>query len=175
MRAEGSKDFVNYPGHRMFLDTRDPQQLKVYANEGETINVGASHIGIQGGFIAVYDPDGNQVAHFDNAGTTTGLAIINDSLQEANGPIGGGTINGDGYVPGTVDVPAGQTGIWTVVFDYPSYVNTAFNNILNSDFWTRAADQPHTMRAILAWDITVTIGGAGNMGGQPVEGRVLFQ
>ncbi|MEO1257722.1 MAG: PQQ-dependent sugar dehydrogenase [Bacteroidota bacterium] len=172
LRAEGSKDFVNYPGHRMFLDTRDPQQLKVYANEGETINVGSSHVGIQGGFIAVYDPDGNQVALFGDFGATTGFAIINDSLQEANGPIGGGTTNGAGYIPGAIDVPTGQTGIWTVVFDYPTYVNTRFSNLLNSDFWTRANDQPHTSRAILAWDITVTIGGAGNMGGQPVEGRV---
>ena len=172
LQAEGSKDFVNYPGHRMFLDTRDPQQLKVYANEGETINVGSSHVGIQGGYILVYDPDGNLVAEFNNFGTSSGLAIINNHIEETNGPTGGGTANGDGYVPGTINVPAGQTGIWTVVFDYPSYSNASFNNILNQAPWTRSADQPHTSRAILAWDITVTIGGAGNMGGQPVEGRV---
>jgi hypothetical protein len=43
--AEGSKDFVNYPGYRLFLDTRDVQQFKVYANAGEFINVGASRVG----------------------------------------------------------------------------------------------------------------------------------
>ncbi|HFA50393.1 MAG TPA: T9SS type B sorting domain-containing protein [Bacteroidetes bacterium] len=157
--AEGSKDFVNYDGYRMFLDTRDPQQLKVYANVGETINVGSSHVGIQGGFINVYDPQGNLVATFDNTnnstGNTTGLAIINNSDEERDNP--DGSIN---YTPGTITVPAGKAGIWTVIFDYPSYSNAGFTNILNNAPWTRAADQPNTRRVVLAWDITVESGGA---------------
>ena len=170
--AEGSKDFVNYPGYRMFLDTRDPQQLKVYANEGETINVGSSHVGIQGGFITVYDPSGTVAITFNNSGATTGLAIINNNIEEVAGPTGGGTTGGNGYRPGTITVPAGMAGIWTVVFDYPFYSNAGYTNLLNNAPWTRAANQPNSTRVVLAWDITVTQGGAGNNGGTPVEGRV---
>ena len=168
LRAEGSKDFVNYPGYRMFLDTRDAQQLKVYANVGETINVGASHVGIQGGFIKVYDPNGVEIETFNNTGATTGLAIIENSTEEMGGPVGGAA----GYEPGVITVPPGLGGVWTVVFDYPAYTNTAFTNILNNAPWTRVNDQPNTTRVVLAWDITVTQNGAGNVGGTPVEGRV---
>ncbi|MBI5915997.1 MAG: hypothetical protein HY842_11505, partial [Bacteroidetes bacterium] len=170
--AEGSKDFVTYPGYRMFLDTRDPQQLKIYANAGEFINVGSSHIGLQGGFIQVYRPDGTLHATFDNTGASTGLGIINNNIQELAGPNGGGTTNGTGYVPGVVQVQAGQEGIWTVVFDYPSYQNASFLNILNNAPWTRGANQPNSRRVVLAWDITVTSGAAGNNGGATHEGRV---
>ncbi|MEO1258392.1 MAG: gliding motility-associated C-terminal domain-containing protein [Bacteroidota bacterium] len=167
--AEGSKDFVNYPGLRMFLDTRDPQQLKVYAAAGETINVGSSHVGIEGGFIHVISPDGDSITVFNNSGATTDLAIINDWLEEQNGPTGNAA---GGYDPGTVTVPNGMSGIWTVIFDYPTYVNTSFNNIANDFQWTKAADQPNTARVVLAWDITVTQNGAGNAGGEQLTGRV---
>jgi len=170
--AEGSKDFVTYPGYRMFLDTRDSQQLKVYAGAGEYINVGSSHIGIQGGFIRVFRPNGTLAATYDNTGASTGIGIINNNVQEMAGPTGGGTTNGTGYIPGVIQVPAGQEGIWTVVFDYPSYVNNSFLNILNNAPWTRGANQPNSRRVVLAWDITVTIGGAGNTGGAQQEGRV---
>lgn len=170
--AEGSKDFVTYPGYRMFLDTRDSQQLKVYAGAGEFINVGSSHIGIQGGYIQVFRPDGTLAATFDNTGGSSGLGIINNNVQEMAGPNGGGTTNGTGYIPGVVQVPAGQAGIWTVVFDYPSYVNTSFINIQNNAPWTRGANQPNSRRVVLAWDVTVTSGGAGNSGGTVHEGRL---
>lgn len=170
--TEGSKDFVDYPGMRMFLDTRDPQQLKVYANAGETINVGSSHVGLSLGFIKVYRPDGSLAATFDNTGATNGLAIIYNNTQEMAGPTGGGSTNGAGYVPGTVPVASNETGIWTVIFDYPDYNFFGFNELLNNQPWTRAANQPPQMTAVLAWDITVTVGGAGNAGGVPQEGRL---
>ncbi len=175
--AEGSKDFVNYPGYRMFLDTRDSQQLKVFARVGEYINVGSSHVGIQGGYISVFKPDGTLAMTFDNTnnptGNTTGLGIINNNIQEANGPNGGGTANGSGYIPGVIQVQPGDEGVWTVYFDYPSYINSSFLNILNNAPWTRAFNQPNSRRVVLAWDITVTSGGAGNTLGSTVhEGRV---
>lgn len=133
--GRGLKGFCYFPGYRMFLDTRGPQQLKVYANAGDSINVGSSHVGIQGGFIKVYRPDGTLAATFDNTGASTGLGIINNNTQELAGSTGGGSTNGTGYIPGVVRVPAGQSGIWTVVFDYPNYVNTTFTNILNNAPW----------------------------------------
>jgi gliding motility-associated-like protein len=171
--AEGSKDFVEYLGYRMFLDTRDPQQMKVFARTGEFINVGSSHVGVQEGYINVYSPGGQLVATFDNTGAFTGKAIIHNSDQEMNGPTGGGLIQGPGYIPGVVQVQPGQEGVWTVVFDYPGYSNAGFNNIMNDQSWTRLEDQPNSRRVVLAWDVTVTSSGAGNEGGLVHEGRLF--
>ena len=44
--AEGSVDFLKYPGKRMFYNAEQTQQLKVFAKSGEFINFGASHVGI---------------------------------------------------------------------------------------------------------------------------------
>ncbi len=173
--AEGSKDFVNYPGYRLFLDTRDPQQLKVFAGEGEFIQVGASHTGLQGGFIQVYRPDGTLAATFDNSGPSVGQGIIFNHIQEAAGPTGGGTAQGAGYVPGVVPVGGGEAGVWTVVFDFPGYINASFLNILNNDPWTRAQNQPNAQRVVLAWDVTVSQDAPANEGGTVREGRLYTQ
>ena len=155
----------------MFLDTRDQQQLKVYANEGEYINVGASHVGLDSGFIVVINPMGDTVVIFNDA--NAGLAIINNNVQEMNGPIG--TANG-GYNPGVIQVGAGSAGVWTVIFDYPSYDDlpfpAGFMNILNNAPWTRAANQPVIRRVVVAWDVTITSGAPGNMGGVSHDGRL---
>ncbi len=168
--AEGSKDFIDYPGYRLFLDNRNPQQLKVYATENDYLNVGASHVGISNGFIKVYRPDGTLAAVFDNS--TTNTAIIYNDIQEKAGPTGGGIVNGDGYVPGIVPVGPGQSGIWTVEIGFPTYQAANFANLLNSQSWTRTTYQPLTPTVILAWDITVTADSPANDGGKIKEGRV---
>jgi len=168
--AEGSKDFINYPGYRLFLDTRDTQQLKVYAHVGEYINVGSSHLGIKGGFITVFRPDGSVATTL--TGNSAGQGIIYNNTMEAAGPTGGGTTNGTGYIPAAIEVQPGEEGVWTVYFGYPNYSPADFPNILNSAPWTRANDQPNTPRVVLAWDITVTQLKAGNYGGLPLSGRV---
>ncbi len=165
--AEGSKDFVSYGGYRLFLDNRNEQQLKVYAKEGETINVGASHVSIAGGFIKVYQPDGSLVANFDGNGTGN-TAIIYNNVQESNGPIGGA----NGYTPGTINVGSGQEGIWTVVIAFPVYQASNFINILNGQAWDRAVHQPTVPTVITAWDITISSEGAANAGGSMKSGRV---
>lgn len=163
--AEGSRDFVNYPGNRLFFDTRDNQQMKVYAVAGEFINLGSSHIGIQGGFIDVYRPDGSFYTRFENADLDN-TGIIFNNIQEVNGPIG----NTTGYEPGIVSVNI--SGIWTVVFDFPEETEAVYNNIDNSAPWTRSIDQPNISRVILAWDITVSQNAAANQGGNMLTGRV---
>jgi gliding motility-associated-like protein len=168
--AEGSKDFIDYPGYRLFLDNRNPQQMKVYANAGDYINVGASHVGIANGFIKVYRPNGTLAATFDSS--TSNTAIIFNKDQEVEGPTAGGIVNGGGYVPGLVPVVAGEEGIWTVVIGFPVYQAANFGNLLNSQNWTRAANQPLTPSVILAWDITVSADSPVNMGGKIREGRV---
>jgi len=168
LQAEGSKDFREYPGYRLFFNAEQGQQLKVYAAVGETINLGASHVGISGGFITVYRPDG-ALHHVFNG--SDGLGLINDHIEELAGPTGGGTTNGNGYIPAVVNVAMGDDGIWTVKFEYPTYSQDAFENLMNDAPWNRF-DQPVDQRVVLAWDITVSQGGAANMGGNMIEGRV---
>ena len=165
--AEGSVDFRNYPGNRLWLDTRDSQEMKVFVRVGEFINLGASHVGLSGGFIRVFNPAGVLVAEFNDP---NGPGIISNDVQELNGPTGGGSTNGAGYEPGVV--PVTEEGVWTVRFEYPTFQLLSFTNLLNSDPWTRAANQPTFPRVILAWDITVSQGAAGNEGGALLTGRV---
>ena len=167
--AEGSINFRNYPGHRLFYNVEQDQQLKVYAADGEFINVGSSHVGINGGMIEVYNPGGQLVATFDGSGNT---AIIFNDVEELNGPTGGA-----GYDPGVVPVPVGGGGVWSIRLRYPNPQRQRFvSELFNGDPWTRAADQPNTntfdQRVALAWDVTVTQGGAGDNGGSPVSGRL---
>ncbi len=169
-KAEGSKDFVSYDGYRMFLDTRDTQQIKVYANVDEYINVGSSHLGIQGGFITIYRPDGSMAMTLTGNSGNQGI-IFNDTMEMA-GPTGGGTTNGIGYEPSSIMVLPGEEGVWTIYFGYPDYSPADFPNLLNNASWTRANDQPNTPRVVLAWDITVTQFKEGNNGGLPLSGRV---
>jgi gliding motility-associated-like protein len=179
--AEGSLDINNKPGKRLFLYAYDLtvdskpfiQQLKVYAKAGETINVGASHVGIKGGFIKVYSPKGVLVATFDSE---TGDGIINNDVEESAGPTGGGTANGLGYKPGVV--PVSEEGVYSVYMSYPTHVFSqdwrAFPNLNVGQPWTRALNQPKDIRrVILAWDITVSQNGAGNTAGATLlKGRV---
>ncbi len=170
LQAEGSKDFRNYPGYRLFLDTRGDQQIKVYAKAGEFLNVGASHIGLMAGFIEIYRPDGTLHTSFSDP--SLGIGVINNDVEEINGPTGGGSTNGPGYIPGVVAVDADNEGIWTVIIDFPTYMTGQFQNILNGDPWTRAINQPNVPRVVLAWDVTVSQNAAGNDGGVLLEGRV---
>lgn len=175
IRAEGSVDFLKYPGKRLFYNAEQTQQLKVYANAGEFINFGASHVGITDGFIQVYSPDGKLYATYDNKGTTAGLAIINNDIEELNGPTGGGTLNGKGYKPGIVAINNTNKGIWTFVLGFPTYKKLTFKNLNNNDPWNRLNDQPTIQRVILSWDITVSKNKAANDGGQMLKGRVFSQ
>ncbi len=168
IKAEGSKDFWDYPGYRLFFNAEQQQQLKVYARAGEFINVGASHVGITGGFIVVYRPDGSVAARFDGS---DGTAIIHNDVEELAGPTGGSS-SGTGYIPGVVPVSSETEGVWTIQLGFPDYTRGAFDNIMNGTSWDRATHQPLVQRSVLAWDATVTQGAAGNALGVPIEGRV---
>ncbi len=173
LKAEGSVDFINNDGFRLFYFAERPQQLKVYANAGEFINFGASHVGISGGFIKVYRPDGTLHSTYNNTGTTVGQAIINNNIEELNGPTGGGSTSGLGYDPGIVQVDSGEEGVWTITLEYPFYQFTGFDNLMNSDPWDRLEDQPTNRRVVLSWDITISQNAAANEGGNMLEGRVF--
>ena len=136
------------------------------------MNFGASHVGITGGFIKIYRPDGSVHSIYDNTGDTEGLAIINHHVEERNGPTGGGTLNGDGYEPGVIQVGSGEAGIWTITLEFPSYNIQTFINLQNDEPWNRAEHQPLIQRVITSWDITVSQNAAANNGGLMLEGRV---
>jgi gliding motility-associated-like protein len=173
--AEGSKDLVTNKGYRLFFNAQQRQQLKVYAEEGEFIQAGSSHVGIAGGFMRVIRPDGTEHTIYNNTGPTAGMAIIFNRTQEFAGPTGGGMLNGPGYIPGVIPVEEGEGGVWTITLEYPSYSTSAFANKLNTDNWIRILDQPNNQRVVLAWDITVSKLLPANDGGQMLSGRVFTQ
>lgn len=94
--------------------------------------------------------------------------LFYNNVQEANGPIGGA----NGYTPGTVAVGSGEAGVWTVVIAFSVYQASNFTNLLNNQAWDRATHQPTVPTVITAWDITVSTGGAANLGGTMKKGRV---
>ena len=155
VHAEGSKDLVSTKGYRLFFNAQQRQQIKVYAQTGEFIQVGSSHVGISGGSIRVTRPDGTTHTIFDNKGEHIQKGIIYNKTQEFAGPTGGGTLNGPGYIPGVVPVQQNEDGIWTITLEYPVYTTSPFNNVLNVDNWQRIIDQPTNQRVVLAWDVTV--------------------
>jgi len=175
MQAEGSVDFRNDAGKRLFYWANENQQIKIYAQAGEYINLGASHIGVNGGFLILYKPDGMLAGIYQNSGLGAGLGVINNDVEELNGPTGGGTVNGSGYIPISQEVMAGETGIWTVVMGFPSTLPItslySFTNLENNESWDRATNQPDEW-AVVAWDATVSTGSAGNNGGTMLTGRV---
>ena len=167
LSAEGSVDFINYPGHRLFLRSDKDQQMKVYAEAGEFINVGSSHTGFDGGVISVYRPDGTLHSVFDGSDGSTG--IIFNNIEELNGPTGAAN---NGYTPGVVQVTAATEGIWSVIYSVPDFTGAAFDNLLNNAPWTRENDQPTNRRVITSWDVTVSENAAGPDGGNLLTGRV---
>lgn len=175
LRAEGSRDLVSTKGYRLFFNAQQRQQIKVYAGSNEFIQVGSSHVGVAGGFIRVIRPNGTVHTIFNNNGATAGLAIIHNRTQELNGPSGGGTLNGPGYVPGVIAVQPGEEGIWTVLLEYPVYSTSGFTNVLNTENWERATHQPTNQRVVLAWDVTVAKWLPVNQGGEAQTGRVYTQ
>jgi len=143
LQAEGSKDFWDYPGTRLFYNAEQNQQLKVFARQGEFINIGASHVGITGGFINVFSPDGTLVMTFNG---DDGKAIINNDTEELNGPTGGGTTNGIGYNPGVVPVTMNSEGVWTIQLGFPMPLITLIMGSLGQE---QRINQPYSVLSLL--------------------------
>lgn len=160
-KAEGSQDLVSSGGDRPYLEFRTdtnggiPRRtiMKVYAEQGETIDLGSSAVGIGSGVINYRDPTGD-------SGTCDGAGLIADRAEENAGP--GDGINGGTFLPCTISVGAGQSGIWEIDFVSPD-PNSGGNPTprLGTANWT----QPN-IGVVTAWDITVR-----NASGAPVPGR----
>ena len=147
--AEGSNDLVSSGGNRPYLEFRTdtnggiPRRtiIKTYAQQGETIDLGSSAVGIGGGTINYRDPNGV-------SGSCGAAGLIADRAQEAAGP---GDGSGGTFVPCTVAVAVGQSGIWEIDFVSPN-VNSGGNPPprVGTAAWTQG-----NQGMVTAWDVTV--------------------
>ena len=175
VRGEGSRELTANGGNRAWLYYRNdspPAQggllfrtyVKVYANVGESINLGSSANGLALANIRLTRPDGTVLNSPAPGGS--GVGIITNRTQELAGP----APNAGGYNPWTVIVPAGQAGVWVAEFTSPDPTVTGNPPAMTAGFnWTRAADQPNTVNAVAAWDATVR-----SSGGSTLNGRVYL-
>ena len=159
--AEGSADLVSSGGDRPYLEFRTdlnggiPRRtvMKVYAAEGETIDLGSSAVGIGDGVINYRDPN-------NTSGSCGADGLIANRAEEVAGP---GDGSGGTFIPCMVTVGAGQTGIWEIDFVSPD-VNSGTNPppISGTANWTQG-----NAGLVSAWDITVR-----DNAGTPILGRV---
>lgn len=154
VHAEGSVDLIDSGGHRPYLYYNTAMKsgfplftvIRVYAREGETINLGSSANGINKGRILYTSPTG--VAGM--CATTAPNGRILNRSQEVAGPLP----NAGGYTPCVVTVGTGQGGIWEIRFTSPRPDLTTITvppNTLVTANWK----QPSGVSYISAWDITV--------------------
>ncbi|MGB3297643.1 MAG: DUF11 domain-containing protein [Phormidesmis sp.] len=164
--AEGSNDLVSSGGDRPYLEFRTDTNggilrrtiIKVYVNQGETIDLGSSAVGLGNGTINYRRPNNTN-------GTCGTSGVIANRSQEAAGP-GDGT--GGTFIPCKVTVGAGQTGIWEIDFVSPDAKKVTggdsnpppISGIAN---WTQA----NNSGLVSAWDVTVR-----SSGGSKIPGRV---
>jgi len=162
-QAEGSRDLINSGGNRAFLEYRTDfnagirrrTTIKVYANVGETINLGSSAKDLVSGKITYRNPSNV------SADCPVGAAgVISNVTQEQAGPLP----NIGGYAPCVVTVPAGQAGIWEIDFVSPVPTNTTDNPtvLLATAPWTES----DTKGFVTAWDVTVRSAGGVNQVGR---------
>ncbi len=153
--AEGSKELTANGGNRAYLYSSNTSTLsfpfptigtmKVYANVGETINVGSSAQGMKAGTINLRAPDGSTYT----SGNSTTVGLIANIAQEVAGPLP----NVGGYTPFTKTVLAGQAGVWEIDFVSPN--NGAVSG-LNPTVLTASTNwtQPDA-ELITAFDVSV--------------------
>jgi uncharacterized repeat protein (TIGR01451 family) len=159
VRAEGTKEITSdLAGYRpwfnspvggfLYQGVNQKLIVNVYANAGETINVGSSAVGLTASTtIVLTAPDGTVYT----ATGASGIGVINNRTQENAGPLP----TTGGYTPYVQPVLANQTGLWQIRFFSPG---SGSNGVLkNTDNWTRTGNQG-TTSGLLAWDATVRNG-----------------
>lgn len=186
--AEGSIDLTDptnasFDGYRPYLlyDTLgniggipNTTRIRVFAQNGETINMGSSANGLGMGGIRYLSPTGAQ----NGICAVTGvIGRIQTRAQEIAGPF---PLAG-GYEPCLVAVA--DPGVWEVEFISPNPVagngnnpqppirvavdNWDIVNVVPPEDPANPDDQPNNVRWIRAWDVTVT-----DAGDLPIRGRV---
>lgn len=152
--AEGSRELTASGGDRPFLEFSTATNagilrkttIKVFANVGETINLGSSANGIGVGVINYRPPSGATASC--PAPDITNIGRILNRSQEVAGP----TPNVGGYTPCTVTVGPGQGGVWEVDFVAPNATLSNPVAIAASANWPA---QTNAQGFVTAWDVTV--------------------
>jgi uncharacterized repeat protein (TIGR01451 family) len=160
--AEGSKELTSQGGDRAFLlyhSTSNPRPtigsiplrtvIKVYANGGETINLGSSANGIGSGVINYRSPTGTS-GTCPVPGTSNTGKILNYAQEQA-----GPAPNPNGYTPCIItsaQTSSAGSGIWEIDF-VSTNPNTDSNptGLLGNANWTQLDNRGW----IAAWDVTV--------------------
>ncbi|WP_254564527.1 DUF11 domain-containing protein [Oscillatoria sp. HE19RPO] len=164
-RGEGSIDLIKNGGNRPLLEFRETggsaelwgldfkTVMKVYAEEGETINLGSSAVGLGSGIIRYRAPNSDPNDVPDNCGAT---GLITDSDEEAAGPLP----NVGGFTPCIITVGPGEAGVWEIEFVSPNPAAPGGGPNIPLTGWTQLA----THGQVIAWDITVRDGGVDQIG-----------
>ncbi len=176
-QAEGSKDLTANGGDRPYLEQRTgtiagiarTTVIKVYANVGETINLGSSATG--------KDPDGTTgtkpaatIKYKNPNGVPgdcgAGVGVITNRNAEVAGPRHPLTNTAtDAFTPCIVTVATGEEGIWEIEFTSPDLSATQDPPPISATGnWT----QPANVSWISAWDVTVR-----NTSGTALTGRAF--
>jgi uncharacterized repeat protein (TIGR01451 family) len=172
--AEGSQDLIDSGGDRPWLEDQlgvtaginRTNILEVYANAGETINLGSSAMGLGGGDILFRSPTSLTASSCFNdvrpGGAPADWGRIDNINEEQAGPLP----NTGGYIPCVVTVTAATQGIWEIEFKSPNPgSNPNINPVPISA--TTAWAQANNRFWIAAWDVTVMTGTT------PLKGRVF--
>jgi len=162
--AEGSRDLINSGGNRPHLEystnfnagIQRRTTIKVYANVGETINLGSSAKDIgPNGAITYRNPSGASATCA--AGPDGRITTLTEEQAGPTPAVGG-------YTPCVVTVPAGQDGIWEIDFVAPTFGSTTNPTpILATAAWPAQA-AGNTF--VTAWDVTVRSAGGVNQVGR---------
>ncbi|MFN6475757.1 hypothetical protein [Nostoc sp. DedQUE07] len=153
--AEGSKELVSDGGYRPYLEWSDlllagivrKTILKVYVQQGETVNLGSSVItSFSDPQDIVYrSPFSSQNGSCDVL--TNGFGLINTVVKETAGPLP----NTNGYTPCTF--VATETGIYEVEFHSPD--TSGANNPPPRTTTAAFPTDINQRSGVAAWDITV--------------------
>lgn len=154
--AEGSKELNSSGGKRVFLEWNPSlflggtlarrTRILVYAQAGETINLGSSVSNSSDSKDIVYtSPSGGQTGVCDVLATGSGL--INTRAKELAGPLP----NAGGYTPCVVT--AAETGVYLIEFHGATGSNPTPQDA-NAEITSVAAGN-----TVAAWDVTVRNGG----------------
>ena len=155
VQAEGSRDLTSSGGYRPFIEFRNdsaggvPRKtiIKVYAEAGETIELGSSAVGVDQGRIDYRRPNGGGTQSCGSAG------LIANRSEEVN----------QTFTPCSITVGSGEAGVWEIDFVSPN-PNNQDNPTpqLGTANWTQEPGEGH----VAAWDVTV------KNGATPISGRV---
>lgn len=160
-QAEGSRELTNSGGDRPYLEYRSDSTggilrrttIQVVVEQGETLYLGSSAVGVGEGRIDYTEPDGT-------TGSCELEGLIESRAEEERGPA---PLFTGGYDPCVVNNP--QPGVWQINFVSPAPTST-------TDPIPRPAEaewpnQSPTDSFVTAWDVTVADGNA------EVQGRAF--